>query len=340
MECGSKLPHSKMDLGKLALSLPVPGDVAACLDWARRAEDLGYESIWIAETGGPDPFVLAAAVAQVTKRVRIGLAVSPVYIRTPATIAAAAGTVSQLAPGRFILGLGASSHAIVENWHGIPFRKPLSRVRETVTAVRGMLEGKKVALDGETLRTHGFRLMVPPAGPLPIYVGALRPAMLELAGEIGDGVAINLLPVAAVGPTRQHLAAGARRAGKDPTQLEVVCRQQVLVTDDKAAARDLFRTALTGYFATPVYNKYAAWYGFEEEAALITKGFTSGDRGLTRQGMTDRLVDSIAIFGSLEECRERLAAYVAAGVDTTAISVLSFDPDVFRKTIEGFAPGR
>lgn len=182
--------------------------------------------------------------------------------------------------------------------------------------------------------------MVPPAGPVPIYIGALRPAMLELAGEIGDGVAVNLFPVAALGPTREHLAAGARRAGKDPAQLEIVCRQQVLVTDDKAAARDLFRTVLTGYFATPVYNKYAAWYGFEEEAALIAKGFQTGDRQLTRKGMTDRLVDAIAIFGSLEECRERLAAYAAAGVDTTAISVLSFDPTVFQRTIEGFAPGR
>ena len=329
-----------MNLGKLALSLPVPGDVAACLDWARRAEDLGYESIWIAETGGPDPFVLAGAVAQVTKRVRIGLAVSPVYIRTPATIAAAAGTVSQLAPGRFILGLGASSHAIVENWHGQPFERPRTRVRETVTAVRGMLGGQKVALEGKTLRTRGFRLMVPPAAPVPIYVGALRPAMLELAGEIGDGVAVNLLPVEAVRPTVEHVAAGARRAGKDASRLEVVCRQQVLVTDDKAAARDLFRTALTGYFATPVYNKYAAWYGFEAEAAMVAKGFQSGDRELTRRGMTDRFVDSVAIFGSLEECRERIAAYVAAGVDTTAISVLSFDPEVFKKTVEGFAPGR
>ena len=157
-----------MNLGKLALSLPVPGDVPTCLEWARRAEDLGYESIWIAETGGPDPFVLAGAVAQVTKRVRIGLAVSPVYIRTPATIAAAAGTVAQLAPGRFILGLGSSSHAIVEGWHGTPFRKPLARVRETVTAVRGMLAGQKVALDGETVKTRGFRLMVPPPQPVPI----------------------------------------------------------------------------------------------------------------------------------------------------------------------------
>jgi probable F420-dependent oxidoreductase len=329
-----------MKLGKLALSLPVPGDVAACLDWSRRAEDLGYESIWIAETGGPDPFVLAGAVAQVTQRVRIGLAVSPVYIRTPATIAAAAGTISQLAAGRFILGLGASSHAIIENWHGTPFVKPLARVRETVAAVRGMLEGKKVTLDGRTLRTRGFRLMVPPAGPVPIYVGALKPAMLELAGEIGDGVAVNLFPVSALEPTRAHIAAGARRAGKDPSSLEIVCRQQVLVTDDKAAARDIFRTVLTGYFATPVYNQYAAWYGFEEEAELIARGFQTGDRELTRKGMTDRLVDAVAIFGSLEECRERLAAYVAGGVDTTAISVLSFDPAVFRKTIDAFAPGR
>jgi probable F420-dependent oxidoreductase len=329
-----------MNLGKLALSLPVPGDVAACLEWARRAEDLGYESIWIAETGGPDPFVLAGAVAQVTKRVRIGLAVSPVYIRTPATIAAAAGTVSQLSAGRFILGLGSSSHAIVEGWHGVPFRKPLARVRETVTAVRGMLAGQKVALDGETLRTHGFRLMVPPAGPVPIYIGALRPAMLELAGEIGDGVAVNLLPAAAMAPTRAAIAAGARKAGKDPDAIEVVCRQQVVVTDDKAGARDLFRNALTGYFATPVYNRYAAWYGFEDEARMIAEGFRTGDRAMTRQGMTDRLVDAFAIFGTLDECKARLAEYAAAGVDTTAISVLSFDPTVFAKVIEGFAPGR
>ena len=327
-----------MNLGKLALSLPVPGDVATSLAWAERAEKLGYESIWIAETGGPDPFILAAAVAQRTQRVRIGIAVSPVYIRTPATVAAACGTVSQLAPGRFILGVGASSHAMIENWHGIPFRKPLARVRETVVAVRGMLAGEKVSLDGKALKTRGFRLMVPPAAPVPIYVGALRPAMLELAGEVGDGVAVNLFPVEALPRMREHIAIGAQRAGKDPRQLEIVCRHQVLVTDDKASARELFRAALTGYFATPVYNKFAAWYAFENEARQIAEGFQRGDRGLSRQGMTDRFVDSLGIFGSLDECRERIAAYVAAGVTTTAVSVLSLDPSVIGRTIEGLAP--
>lgn len=328
-----------MNLGKLALSLPVPTDVAGCLDWARRAEDLGYESIWIAETGGPDPFVLAAAIAQITRRVRIGIAVSPVYIRTPATIAAAVGTVSQLAPGRFILGLGSSSHAMVENWHGLAFDKPLQHVRDTVQIVRGMLGGKKVAYEGEALRTRGFRLLVPPASPVPIYVGALRPAMLRVAGEVGDGLAVNMFPAQALPKMLQHFAAGAEKVGKDAQAMEVVCRHQVLVTDDKDGARNLFRAGLTGYFATPVYNKYAAWYGFEEEARMIAEGFQKGDRELTRKGMSDRFIDAIGIFGSVEECRERIAEFVEAGVTTTAVSVLTLDPDALRTTLEALAPG-
>ncbi len=327
-----------MNLGKMALSLPVPPDVPSCLDWVRRAEGLGYESTWIAETGGPDPYVLAGAVAQVAPRLRIGIAVSPVFFRTPATIAAASGTVAQLAPGRFILGLGASSHAMVENWHGTPFRKPLSRVRETVTTVRAMLNGEKLNFEGQAVRTRGFRLLVPPPAPVPIYVGALRPAMLELAGEIADGVAVNLFPPEALPRMLEHVAAGAKRSGKDLRQFEVVCRHQVLVTDDKAGAREVFRAGLTGYFATPVYNKFAAWYGFEDEARMIAEGFRSGDRALTRKGMTDRFVDSIAIFGSLEECRERIAQYVAAGVHTNIISPLGLDPDAVRRTLEGLAP--
>ena len=165
-----------MDLGNLALSLPLVPDVQACLEWARRAEQLDYESLWIAETAGPDPFVLAGTIAQVTSKIRIGIAVSPVYIRTPATIASAAATVAGLAPGRFVLGLGASSHAIVGGWHGTQFEGPLTRVRETVDVVREMLRGETIDYEGRAVRTRGFRLAVPPTVPVPLYVGALRPA--------------------------------------------------------------------------------------------------------------------------------------------------------------------
>jgi probable F420-dependent oxidoreductase len=327
-----------MNLGKLGISLPVPPDVPACVAWAQRAEDLGYESVWIADTNGPDPFVLAAAVAQATKHLRVGIAVSPVYTRTPGVLAQAAATLGQLAPGRFILGLGSSSHAIVEQWHGLEFRKPVSRVRETVQLVQSLLRGEKSAFEGSTVRSRGLRLLMVPKEPVPVYVGALRPPMLELAGELADGVVVNLFPADALPKMLEHVALGAQRAGRDAKSLEVVCRHQVMVTEDREAARELFRAALTGYFATPVYNRFAAWYGFEEEAKLIAEGFRKGDRALTRRGMSDRFVDALAIFGSLEECRERIAQYVAAGVTTTAVSVLSFDPDVIRKTIEGLAP--
>lgn len=326
-----------MNLGKLALSLPVPPDTPTSLEWAARAEGLGFESIWIAETGGPDPFVLAGACAQVTSTARIGLAVSPVYFRTPATIAAATGTVAQMAPGRFVLGLGSSSHAMVEKWHGLPFERPVTRVRETVTTVRRMLAGEKVGFEGKTLRTQGFRLLVPPPEPVPIYVGALRPPMLEVAGEVGDGVVVNLFPSSALPSMLEHVATGARRAGKKPAAYECVCRHQVLVTDDKEAARQIFRAGLTGYFATPVYNRFLSWYGFEEEAEQIAEGFRSGDREATRRGMSDRVVDALGIFGSAEECRERVAEYAAAGVTTAVISPMALDPDAIRRTIEAFA---
>ncbi|GIW42040.1 MAG: LLM class F420-dependent oxidoreductase [Candidatus Binatia bacterium] len=326
-----------MDLGKVAMSMPIAASVPECLEWTRRAEEMGYESVWIAETGGPDPFVLAGRIAEHTSRARIGTAVSPVYFRTPATIAAAAGTVAQLAPGRFVLGLGSSSHAMVENWHGLPFEKPVTRVRETVEVVRRMLAGEKVEFEGKTIRTRGFRLMVPPPSPVPIYVGALRPPMLELAGEIADGVVVNLFPVEALPRMLESVAAGARRAGRDASTLEVVCRHQVLVTDDKDAAREMFRAALAGYFATPVYNRFAAWYGFEEEAALVAEGFRKRDRALTRRGMSDRFVDSIGIFGTADECRARVAEYAAAGVTTAVISPLAVDPAAIGRTFEAFA---
>jgi probable F420-dependent oxidoreductase len=326
-----------MNLGRLALSLPIPPDVATCLRWASRAEALGFESVWIAETGGPDPFVLAGTVAQVTTRARIGLAVSPVYFRTPATIAAASGTVAQLAPGRFILGVGSSSHAMVENWHGLPFERPVSRVRETVAVVRAMLAGEKTDFTGKTLSSKGFRLLVPPPSPVPIYVGALRPPMLRLAGEVGDGVVVNLFPASALPAMLRQVAVGARRAGKEPAGLECVCRHQVLVTDDRERAREIFRAGLAGYFATPVYNKFLAWYGFEEEAALVAEGFRQRDRALTRRGMTDRVVDSLSIFGSPEECRARVAEYAGAGVTTAIISPMALDPEAIRRTIEAFA---
>jgi probable F420-dependent oxidoreductase len=331
-----------LSLGRLAISLPAPGlDARACVELARRAErEWGYDAIWLAETNGPESFALAGALALATERATIGTAIVPVYNRTPAVLAMSAATVAQLSGGRFVLGVGSSSHAIVDDWNGIPFERPLGQVRESVAIVRQALAGAKTDFAGERLRSKGFRLGNVPEQPVPVYVGALREKMLRLAGEIGDGLIVNLFPVSALPKMLAAYRAGAAAAGRDGARDEVVCRFQVLVTDDLAGARNLVRLAFGGYVAAPVYNKFFAWCGFEAEARAVAEAFARRDRAGVAAAMSDDLVDRIALLGPAERCRERLAEFVAAGVTTPVLSPLAVDPLAIETVFTTFAPSR
>jgi len=331
-----------VDLGRVAISLPAPFlSPRACVELARSAErDWGYDAIWLAETNGPDSASLAGALAMATERATIGTAIVPVYNRTPAVLAMTAATLGGLAEGRFVLGLGSSSHAIVEDWNGVPFEQPLARVRETVAIVREALAGRKTSFLGKTVHSRGLRLGYVPERPVPIYLAALRERMLELAGEIGDGLILNLFPVTAMPSILAAYRRGAARAGRDARRDEVVCRFQVAVTDDPAAARSLIRFAFTGYVAQPVYNAYFRWCGFEEEARAVAEAFARGDRAASAAAMTDALIDRIAILGSAERCREQIAAFVAAGVTTPVIAPIATDVAGVRAVLEAFAPAR
>jgi probable F420-dependent oxidoreductase len=310
-----------------------------CKRVAARAEELGYDSLWIADTGaGPDAFVVGAAAADVTKRVRLGTAVIPLYTRSPSVMAAGAGSVAQLAPGRFILGVGVSSETIVDAWGGVPFRKPLTRMRESIGVLRKMLAGERVTFEGTTIRTRNFRLVSPPPQPVPLYVAALMPSMLELAGEIADGVILNFMPVEAVPRILEHVRAGAARAGRDPKAIEIVSRFQVIVTDDVPRARDAIRMMMGPYFATSVYNRFVAWCGFPDEAAAILAGWQAKDRGRNLAAVTDDMIDRIAVIGDAAHCRRRLGEFAAAGVTTPMIHPFLFDEASIWKTFEGLAP--
>ena len=325
---------------RLAASLPMPPDLPTCQRAARRMEELGYESVWIADTGaGPDAFVVATAVACVTQRLRIGTAVIPAYTRTPSVFAGSAGAVAQLAPGRFVLGIGASSETIVQSWGGVPFERPLGYMREAVTVIRQMLAGDRVTFEGKRLRTRGFRLVSPPPRPVPIYMAALMPPMLELAGELGDGVILNMMPLEAMPRMLEHVRRGAARAGRDATTLEIVARFQVVVTDDPAAARSAIRHMLGPYFATSVYNRFAAWCGFADEAREILAAWQAKDRARNLAAVTDDMIDRIAIIGTVDECRRRLRAFHDAGVTTPMVHPFLFDEAAIWAVLEGLAPG-
>jgi len=331
-----------VDLGRLAITLPLPFlSPRACVALARSAErEWGFDAIWLAETNGPDSASLAGAIAMATERATLGTAIVPVYNRSPAVLAMTAATLAGLLEGRFVLGLGSSSHAIVEGWNGIPFERPLTRVRETVAILRQALAGGKTDFAGATVRSRGLRLGWTPERPVPIYLAALRERMLELAGEIGDGLIVNLFPLTALPRILAAYRRGAALGSRDASRDEIVCRFQVAVTDDVAAARNLIRFGFAGYVAQPVYNAYFRWCGFEAEAEAVAKAFAAGDRAASAAAMSDAMIDRIAILGSAERCREQIAEFVAAGVTTPVIAPVATDAAGMRAVFEAFAPAR
>lgn len=320
---------------RVAVTLPAGPNINHTIDRLTWAEANGYPDAWFSDSGAPDTLTQIAAVAHHTNSIRIGIAVTPVYTRSPSVIAASANVISQLLPGRFVVGLGSSSQTIMGQWNGIPLDKPLTRVKETAQLVRTMLKGEKTDFQGETLYSRGYR-QAPLEDPPPIYIGALRPKMIEMAAEHGDGVIFNLWPKSALPKMMEHVAIGAERAGKKGEDVEIVNRAMVLATDDKAAGRNLFRAAFAPYYATPVYNKFLAWAGYDEAASTITEGWAAKDREKTTSALTDEMIDEIAIIGSEDEIRDRIREDAAGGVHTSIIAPLAASPEDVNRTFDAF----
>ena len=324
---------------RMAVTLPAGPDIGHTIDRLRWAERNGYADAWFSDSGAPDTITQVAAVAPHTANIRIGIAVTPVYTRTPAVIAASVNVLGQLLPGRFVMGLGSSSQTIMGRWNGIPLDKPLTRVRETAELVRSMLTGAKSDFTGVTVQSHGYR-QPPLDAPPPIYLAALRPKMIEMAAAVGDGVIFNLWPRSALPKMMEHVRMGAERAGKNPRDVEIVHRAMVLATDDKAAGRNLFRAAFAPYYATPVYNKFLAWAGYAEAADTIADGWARKDRAKTTGALTDELIDELAVIGSEDEIHQRFQDHADGGVHTHIVAPLGVSRADVDRTFEAFAAGR
>src|SRR5580693_833359 len=198
---------------------PNPAEI---VDLVVLAETLGYESAWVAEGHGGDQFAILAACATRTSRIRLGTSISSVFVRTAPTIAMAASTIADLSGGRFILGLGSSHKAQVEPEHGVVYRKPLTRTRETVAIVRALIRDGRVSFKGDTIRIENFDLWYTPRQrDVPVYLSAVFSKGIALCGEVSDGIILTRSTLATAAQVRVHLAEGARKAGRDPGQIEV-----------------------------------------------------------------------------------------------------------------------
>jgi probable F420-dependent oxidoreductase len=313
-------------------NLSGPGAVQDIIEWAQWAESKGFDDLWLGDAGAIDALTLSALLLQNTERLRIGIAVVPVYTRTPAVLAATVATLHDIAPGRFVLGLGSSSETMITRWHGMAFDQPLTRVRETVSILRQALAGEKTVFEGETLRSVGYRQ---PAvvGDVPIMLAALGPKMIRLAVSESDGVILNLFPVNAL----PGIMAQVRAAQPGP-QFEVGTRLQALITDDLDAGRNRFRYYFAPYYASPVYNLFLASAGYERDAEELLRAARRGDWQTARAALSDRAVDEIAVIGSAARCRERIEEMVEAGIDTPMVWCMSTDRDEQFATYEALAP--
>jgi F420-dependent oxidoreductase-like protein len=311
-------------------------DHGANVALAVEAERLGLDSVWAAEAYGSDAATVLSFIAARTSRIGIGSAVFQIPGRTPALTAMTAATLDALSGGRFRLGLGVSGPQVSEGWHGVRFDKPLARTREYIEIVRLVLDRKPLRYEGEhwTLPLPGgagrpLRLTVTPVRPaVPVYLAAVGPKNLELAGEVADGWLAVFFSPERSGESMAHLRAGMDRVGR--SDFDVVPTVPVVIGDDVEACADLVRPYVALYVGgmgsreQNFYNASAVRMGFGDAAAEIQDRYLARDYAGAAAAVPLALVDETSLLGPVERVADRMSRYAEAGVTTLAISL----PDI------------
>lgn len=287
------------------------------IERVRLAESLGYEAVYVTHIAGRESLTVITAYALATERIRVGTGVVPIYTRTPATMAQTAATIDELSHGRLNLGLGVSHRPVVEGWHGQRIDRPVAEMREYVGAVRAILRGEDPP-PGEKWPT-GFRLAGLEARPQArIYVAALSPAMLRLAGEIADGVLLWLCnPNYIRDVVLPSVAEGRERAGLALDGFDVVPAIPAAVAADRASAFDVMRSDLLPYFSLPFYRAMLERSGFEDDIAAFDAA--AGDVDAMRAAISDGFLELLTAVGDEDTVRAGVERYAQAGATSPSI---------------------
>lgn len=279
------------------------------IDCVRAADACGYDSFWIPEAWEHEAFTTLAELAVRTERIHLGTGIINVFSRSPALIAMSAATLDEMSGGRFRLGLGTSGARVIEDFHGIPYNKPLTRLRETITIVRALLSGEAVDFKGECFEVHRFKLGFKPLREsIPIYVAGLSPKSLHQIGEVADGWLPTHWPRARLPEGAAQIRAGAESVERNANLIEIAPFVNVVVSDDLKRAHNQARLPLAYYVGGmgDYYHAALSRLGFAEEADRIREHWQAGRPKSAIAAVTDEMVDSIAICGSVENCRSRL----------------------------------
>ncbi len=309
--------------------------MADMLAAARAAEDAGAASVWFAQhMGYREAFMCAAAVAGLTRKANVvPVAISP-YLWPPLPVAMSIATINELAPGRAMLVVAIGNRLNLAE-SGIEPARPIKVMREYVEALRSLLAGQSVQLDGEITKLRGAHMNFEKGAAIPILVASTGPQMLQLAGEIGDGVVLSTgltLPM-----TRQcldHAAAGARRKGRDPAAVRSVGFVNLAVSEDGKSARKAILRKLAFLFRSKGHAENIKSSGLAIDHEAIIAAVARRDLDGAAALLPDEAASAFGVAGTPRECRDRLRDYLSVGLDDPVIEMSSESAEARRLALE------
>lgn len=313
---------------RLALGIE-PNSSLSVLDMmecAQLAENKGFAATWVAEGRRGEVFALLSALALRTSRMRLGAGILPVHVRSPWVVATGAATVDEVSGGRFMLGLGAGHKSVIEDRYGLAYDRPTLRMREVTDIVRRALGGEPVNFEGEIFRLSGAQLSRRPVrGDVPVYIAGIGPRVLELAGEIADGAFLIFPTENSLRTSLRHIGDGAKRANRDPGELDVVAYVFTCVAAERRAAIESSRRTIAYFGRLPHYHSLFARDGFPREAERLKDAWAQNNEAQAMRAVTDEMVLTLSATGTPDDVAQRLDALLQAGLKQAVLFPVSAD---------------
>jgi alkanesulfonate monooxygenase SsuD/methylene tetrahydromethanopterin reductase-like flavin-dependent oxidoreductase (luciferase family) len=275
------------------------------------------DSIWIPETWGMECCSVMSAISHLATKPKIGSSIMNIYSRTPALVAMAAATLDTISNGRFILGLGTSSQAMVEEWHGLEFKNPVGRMREYVRIIRLIIAGTKVNYDGELFHLRNFTLLIrPPRNQIPIYLASINRQMVELTWDAADGVIFYLRPLKEMQETIGKM--------QKKRKIDVACQLITCVSLDADEAINRAKKTIAFYVSVgKIYRDFLARNGFSKETSAIFDEYKKTGLQNNYTIVSDSMVSELTLSGTPKDIGKKLKSFVRVGID---LPIIQFNP--------------
>ena len=318
---------------RISYSLGSLLNIVQVLECSKILRDFKTDTIWIPETWGMENFSILSMISQKNSFAKIGSSIINIYSRSPASIAMGAVTIDNISDGRLILGLGTSSVPIVEDFHGYDFKNPVLRMKEYVDIIRLASSGKKISYSGQIFKLKNFTLLIKPVRErIPIYLAAINERMVNLTWDMADGVIFYLRPIDEIKKTISKM--------QSKRKIDVTCQLITSVSDDSEMAISRAKQTLAFYISVGnIYREFLEKNGFENETKNIFEEFKKSGFKSNHELVTDKMLNSLTICGTPEECKNQLVNFREAGID---LPIIQFNPvgdvmDSFRLFVKTFS---